>query len=454
MNSQPLPRAPRAPQFWIPLTLALVLIPPAEWLGPRPGGRSAAGDNAAFAGDAVPQPMRAGPASSAAPLWHEHLARLGADRWQAAGYRGQGVKVAVLDTGFRGYRKFLGTALPARVTVRSFRDDGDLEAKDSQHGILCGEVIHALAPDAELLLANWDWNCPDQFLQAVAWARQQGAGVISCSCVMPSWSDGDGNGAIHRELASLLGPGTSPGDVLCFASAGNTSERHWGGEFQDGGDGFHQWRPGQKDNLLHPLGEDPVVVELYAHPGSAYALYVYDEVTGKEVEHARTIGQPSDRSSAAVRFPPHVERTYRVRVRLLNGLAGPFHLTTTYASLECTIARNNVCFPADGATVIAMGAVNDQGQRQPYSARGPNSPRPKPDFVATVPVPTQVRARPFGGTSAAAPQGAALAALCLSRHPGWTPNQVRSALRTAAFDLGPPGHDFETGYGLLRLPRE
>jgi subtilisin family serine protease len=408
---------------------------------------AAMGKETAFA--AHNAPMRA----AMAPLWREHLARLGVDRWQAAGFRGKGVKIAILDTGLRGYRQFLGTALPAKVTVHSFRDDGDLEAKDSQHGILCGEVIHTLAPDAELLLANWDWDCPDQFLAAVRWARQQGARVISCSCVMPSWSDGDGNGAVHRALATLLGPGSSPGDLLCFASAGNTSERHWGGIFKDSGDGFHQWRPGQKDNLLRPWGEEPVIVELYAHPGSAYALYVYDDVTGKEVEHART-SAAGERSSVAVRFPPNAERRYRVRVRLLQGPPGPFHLTTTYASLDCTIARNNICFPADGATVVAMGAVDGQGQRQPYSACGPNSSHPKPDFVAMVPVPTQVRSKLFGGTSAAAPQGAALAALLLSRHSVWTPDQVRATLRTAAFDLGPRGHDFETGYGLLRLPRQ
>jgi subtilisin family serine protease len=385
-------------------------------------------------------------------LWKEPLVPLGADRWHAAGFRGQGVKVAVLDTGFRGYRQFLGTALPGRVTVRSFRDDGDLEGKDSQHGIMCAEVIHALAPDAELLLANWDWDCPDQFLEAVRWARQQGARVISCSCIMPSWSDGDGNGAIHRALASALGTGSARADVLCFASAGNTTDRHWGGSFKNAGDGYHEWRPGQKDNVLTPLGEEPVLVELYAHSGTIYALYVYDDVTGKEVEHARTSAE-DERSSAAVRFPPHADRSYRIRVRLLSGPGGPFHLTTTYATLSATIARNNVCFPADGAPVVAMGAVDGQGQRQPYSACGPNSSRPKPDFVAAVPVPTQLRARPFGGTSAAAPQGAALAALLLSRHPHWTPDQVRAALRAAAFDLGPPGHDFETGYGLLRLPR-
>jgi subtilisin family serine protease len=446
MKTHFLPHAFRAGRILIALVWPAALLLP---VGERLSFRSAS-----FGAEPGSKLIPVSTSAPVAPLWTAQLARLGADRWHAAGYRGQGVKIAVLDVGFRGYRKFLGTALPPRVTGRSFRDDGDLQARDCQHGIICAEVIHTLAPDAELLFANWDWNCPDQFLQAVRWAKEQGARVISCSCVMPSWSDGDGRGAIHRDLAGALGAGGSVGDLLCFASAGNTTKRHWGGNFKDGGDDFHCWQPGCKDNTLTPWNEEPVMVELYARPGTDYALYVYDAVTGQEVEHARTEAHAEDRSSAAVRFPPYADHTYRVRVRRLHGPGERFHLTTTYASLECTVARNNVCFPADGATVIAMGAVDAQGQRQPYSACGPNSSCPKPDFVAVVPVPTQVRERQFGGTSAAAPQGAALAALCLSRHPGWTPDQVRKALRGAACDLGPPGHDFETGYGLLRLPRE
>src|SRR4051794_17171414 len=65
-----------------------------------------------------------------------HLAGLGAPEWVDAGFRGQGVKVLVLDTGFRGYKNQLGKTLPAKVTARSARKDGNLEFKDSQHGIL------------------------------------------------------------------------------------------------------------------------------------------------------------------------------------------------------------------------------------------------------------------------------------------------------------------------------
>src|SRR5258705_12111838 len=48
----------------------------------------------------------------------EHL---GAAAWHRQGERGHGVKIAVLDSGFRGYGAYLGHALPANVVARSFR---------------------------------------------------------------------------------------------------------------------------------------------------------------------------------------------------------------------------------------------------------------------------------------------------------------------------------------------
>ncbi|MBV9122351.1 MAG: S8 family serine peptidase, partial [Planctomycetes bacterium] len=116
-------------------------------------------------------------------------------------------------------------------------------------------------------------------------------------------------------------------------------------------------------------------------------------------------------------------------------------------------ARGSISFPGDGAEVITMGAVDDVGRRLAYSSCGPNSTRPKPDFVAPVPFPSYIRAQPFSGTSAAAPQGAALAALWWSRYPTWTAAHIHNVLRTSAHHLGPIGDEWETGYGLLVLPR-
>jgi hypothetical protein len=380
-----------------------------------------------------------------------HLARLGVDRWQGAGFRGKGVTIAILDTGFRGWRDHLGKALPAHVTVRSFRADGNLEARDSQHGILCGEVIHAIAPDAELLFANWDLGNDKQYLDAVRWARQRGARILSCSVITPNWSDGEGGGAVHRELARLLGDGRGRGDLLLFASAGNTTHRHWGGRFRDDGSGMHLWAEGIISNGLRPWGDDQVSAELYARPGADYELTVLDD-TGRTAGRGRTHSRRGDRSSVAVRFWPRPERAYRVRVRYLAGPAGTFHVTSMNASLERTTADASVCFPGDAPGVVALGAVDPAGQKWWYSACGPNSASPKPDLVAVIPFPSLWRPRPFSGTSCAAPQAAGLAALLWSRSPNWTAAQVREVLRRSACDLHTPGHDCQTGYGLLRLP--
>jgi hypothetical protein len=379
-----------------------------------------------------------------------HLARLGADRWHAAGYRGQGVKVLILDSGFRGYRAHLGAALPSRVLARSFRHDGNVEARDSQHGILCAEVFHAIAPDAELLFANWEPDRPATFLEAVRWARELGARLVSCSVIMPSWSDGEGRGPIHEALARLLGNGKDPADLLFFASAGNIARRHWTGEFHDDGQGRHLWRNGKIDNAVTPWGLERVSVELCWSTATRYRLSVHDALTGERVGSA--CNSARDRNCAVVRFLPGQNRRYRVRVELLQGEPGPFHLISLGGDLECWTTRGSIPFPADGPEVLAVGAVDADGERESYSSCGPNSSRPKPDFVAVVPFASLWRARPFAGTSAASPQVAALAALWWSRHPHWTAEQVRSVLRQSARDLGAPGHDWETGHGLARLP--
>jgi Subtilase family len=381
----------------------------------------------------------------------DHLRRLGIPSWHDYAYRGQGIKVAILDSGFRGYQSFLGKELPAQVQARSFRRDGNLEARNSQHGILCADVVHTLAPEAQLLFANWEPNDPATFLDAVRWARTQGAQLISCSCIMPDWSDGEGGGAVHGELAKILGAGDNQNDVLFFGCVGNTAQRHWRGLFESDGEGFHQWTRGHIDNLLSPWGDDRVSVELYCRPGTTYELVVQDSLCDGEVARSTTDCQ-GERCTAAARFVPEPGHNYRARVRLARGEPGPFHLVALHSDLQNATADGSICFPGDGREVIAVGAVTQTGRRCAYSACGPNSSLQKPDLVAPVPFPSRCRLQAFSGTSAATPQAAGIAALLWSTHPDWTPDRVRRSLLASAHDLGPPGHDWETGYGLIRLP--
>ncbi|HZU37978.1 MAG TPA: S8 family serine peptidase, partial [Gemmataceae bacterium] len=384
----------------------------------------------------------------------EQLAQLGVDRWHAAGFRGQGITIAVLDTGFRGYRQHLGHALPAHVRTRSFRPDGNLEARNSQHGVLCAEVLHALAPDAQILLANWDTGRPQSFLDAARWARSQGARIISCSVIMPSWSDGQGGGRVDTELGDILGSGQERADMLFFASAGNTAQRHWSGSFHDDGDGWHEWQPGVTRNALSPWGTEAVSVELYGRPGSEYEIEVLDTTTGQTVAHGRSRRRELGRCCGVARFHPQLATGYEVRVRLVEGPGGPFHLVALGGGLECHTAPGSVACPADCPQVLAVGAIHRDGHRASYSSCGSFASMVKPDLVATIPFASLWRPAPFSGTSAAAPQAAGLAALCWSRHPSWTAADVRRALRHAARTLSARAPNPETGYGLIRLPAE
>lgn len=57
------------------------------------------------------------------------------------------------------------------------------------------------------------------------------------------------------------------------------------------------------------------------------------------------------------------------------------------------------------------------------------------------------------GTSMASPHVAGVVALMLAREPGLTPAQIRSRLIATADDIGPPGFDPDSGYGMLNAYR-
>jgi hypothetical protein len=423
------------------LLLVLLLGPAESGSGsPRSSAEACATPDSFAAADPLPARQR-----------ERILSKLGVDRWHSAGFRGRGIKIAVLDTGFRGYRAHLGGALPAHVTARSFRSDAGMETRDSQHGVLCAEVLHTLAPDADLLLATWEPDRSDQFLAAVRWSLEQGAQVLSCSIIMPSWSDGEGGGPVHAELKRLFDAGRLSGRPLLFASAGNTAQRHWCGAYHEGSAGWHEWEAGECDNPILPWAGERVSVECCWRAGADYDLFVWDDTLHREIGRSCSRGD-HNRACAVVPFQPEPSHAYVARVRSRSGTPSDFHLVVLGGGLGHATARRSIPFPGDGPEVVAVGAVDPEGQRKDYSSCGPNPTSPKPDLVATVPFPSQWRARPFSGTSAAAPQAAGLATLLWSRHPEWTAAQVRAALRDAADDLGPPGHDCETGYGLIRLP--
>lgn len=59
----------------------------------------------------------------------------------------------------------------------------------------------------------------------------------------------------------------------------------------------------------------------------------------------------------------------------------------------------------------------------------------------------------FFGTSAAAPHAAAVAALMLDAAPGTSPAEIYDILERTALDMGDPGFDFDSGFGLIQADR-
>ena len=126
-------------------------------------------------------------------------------------------------------------------------------------------------------------------------------------------------------------------------------------------------------------------------------------------------------------------------------------------------AYNNVSCPARYSGVIAVGAVKKDGTIWPYSQGGNNLDVVAPsgliwlfgDVVTTDRMapkgynPNSNYTTTFGGTSAACPQVAGVAALMLSVNPNLTNSQVTSILQSTASDLGSTGFDTTYGYGLV-----
>jgi len=107
--------------------------------------------------------------------------------------------------------------------------------------------------------------------------------------------------------------------------------------------------------------------------------------------------------------------------------------------------------PADGDSVIAVGAIDLQGQLTGFSSAGPTyDGRIKPDVVAcgfnTFCASAYGGYAHIGGTSLSTPLVAGVCALLLEIHPNWTPHDVISALHGTASQACRP--DTLKGWGV------
>jgi subtilisin family serine protease len=346
----------------------------------------------------------------------------------------------------------MGRALPEVIRTTSFRFDNDLEARDSIHGILCAECIHTIAPEAELLFANWEPDHPESLVEAVRWCKRQGARIISCSTVMPGWSDGEGGGDVHRQLAEAIGAGTHRDDLLAVACAGNLAHRHWGGVCAFDKNDCHRWKDDATENRVSPWNSGRVSVEIVGNGEAPFTVEVVDSQSKADVGESTSFSD-TERFAISIRWDPEPGCTYSLRLKRKSVRRAAFHVFVLNAGLEYSSVEGSIPFPGDGPSWLTVAAIDERGDHAAYSSCGVRRSPSKPDLAAVVPFATRCREQPFTGTSAATPQAAGRAALVWSARPNWTASQVRQFLMNSCQDLGPIGHDFQTGHGLTRLPQ-
>ena len=391
------------------------------------------------------------------------VATIRADAWHAAGISGAGVKVAIVDLGFAG----LGAAqaagdLPGSVLTVDYCSGKFATA--TEHGTAVAEIVHEIAPSAQLHLICIDTEV--QLAQALAYAKANGIDVINHSVGWFNSSRGDGTGGPGSPDA--IATDASGSGILWVNAAGNAAQTHWSGTFTDDGSGYHLFAPGNTGNGFYVGSGETACAFLkwddWPVSNQDYDLYLVDAAANVVAYSWNDQDGTVDPTEAACYKNVGTPAVFYVVIDNYGATeAVDFDLFVAGVSeIQYPVATRSVTEPASAPAVFAAGAVCWAGTTvEPYSSQGPTiAGRIKPDLSA----PDQVSSSTYGaftscgafggftGTSAAAPHVAGAAALVKSANPGYTLAQLKDYLGEATIDLGPVGIDPLFGTGLLRLP--
>ncbi|MEI7761564.1 MAG: S8 family serine peptidase, partial [Thermoleophilia bacterium] len=393
----------------------------------------------------------------------EEVATLNAAGFTASGLRGAGVKVGIIDLGFQGYAALLGTELPASVTTSDFCG-GNLATAD-QHGTAVAEIVHEVAPDAQLYLICIDTEV--SLAAAEAYAKAQGIRIINHSVGWFNTSRGDGSGAAGTPDA-IVADARSNG-ILWVNSAGNEAQTHWSGTFVNDGFDFNVFSGTSNVNqmVIGAGAQACLALKWDAWPTTVidYDLLLYRSSNLSLVAASRN-------DQAGLTLSPTEDLcftntgatdTFSAVISQFSAATAPrldlFVLGT--GPIQFQTAAGSLLEPASSPSALAVAAVCWNGfGLESYSSRGPNiAGVVKPDVSGYDAVSSAIYGASgscgvsgFSGTSASSPGIAGAAALLLAQSPGLTPAQLQAKIASFAVDQGVAGTDNLYGAGRVVLP--
>ena len=417
------------------------------------------------------------------------------------GVTGAGVEVGVLSDSF----DCLGGAA-ADVT------NGDLvpvtvvqELSGCSTGIDEGramlQIVHDVAPGAALSFAS-AFNGLASFANNIVALKNRGAKVIVDDVVYfnePMFQDG----IVAQAVDTVVSQGAA-----FFSAAGNEGRRAYESPFRAGstfpsgafpsvlgaaflGGTAHNFAPsGPPDHMQQitiPTGRtltislqwDSPFFSVSGAPGSPNDLdvYLFNAAGTMVLRRSATNNTGGDAVEVLTFTNLSTTTTFNLMIVKFSGPDPGFMKyvllgNSTFTIAEFDTASGSVFGHANAAGATAVGAAFyaetpefgiTPPLKEPFSSSGPTpiifdtagnrlenpTIRAKPEIVAPDGVATSVF-KTFFGTSAAAPHAAGVAALMFQRRPSLSPATLSSALELTAIDMGTPGFDLDTGFGLIQ----
>ena len=423
---------------------------------------------------------------------------------------GRGIGIGVISDGVKTRAARQTTNDLPEVTVLTGQEGGPFQTctgpTDGDEGTAMLEIIHDLAPGADLFFATADsGNGPASMAKNIKDLCTAGADIIVDDVgwlFAPVFQDD----VIAQAVSEVVAYGCS-----YFSAAGNSGNLNdgtagvWEGDFSAGtaltlssaGAVFHDFGGGVTRNEI--MREDfpfsPYIVLKWADPvgdsPNDYDLFLLD-ARGNVIAHSTNIQDGQDGTDEPIETILRCANDKGNSIVIVkNAGAADRYLRLNYLGQWLEVATAGQTFghaaSQDAIGVAAVRALNSRGQPidvftgaesvEPFSSDGPRriffeadgtpitpgdfsstggKVLQKPDLTAADGVSTSTPGfERFFGTSAAAPHAAGIAALMLEAGGGparVTPQELREAMTGSALDIEAPDVDRDSGAGIVMAP--